>query len=72
MSHSSPEPLATGATRRIPIVVAQGDGIGPEIMSATLRILEAAEVDTRSVTRPPARVPASGSRSLQLLSARCT
>ena len=28
---------------RIPITVAEGDGIGPEIMAATLRILEAAE-----------------------------
>lgn len=28
---------------RIPITVANGDGIGPEIMGATLRILEAAE-----------------------------
>jgi isocitrate dehydrogenase len=28
---------------RIPITVANGDGIGPEIMDATLRILEAAE-----------------------------
>lgn len=28
---------------RIPITVARGDGIGPEIMAATLRILEAAE-----------------------------
>jgi isocitrate dehydrogenase len=27
---------------RIPITVANGDGIGPEIMDATLRILEAA------------------------------
>ncbi len=30
-------------SQRIPITVANGDGIGPEIMSATLRILEAAE-----------------------------
>ena len=28
---------------RIPITVANGDGIGPEIMAATLRILEASE-----------------------------
>ena len=27
---------------KIPITVAHGDGIGPEIMNATLRILEAA------------------------------
>ena len=27
---------------KVPITVAHGDGIGPEIMSATLRILEAA------------------------------
>src|SRR5436189_488856 len=30
-------------TTRIPITVAEGDGIGPEIMAATLRILEAAD-----------------------------
>src|SRR5690242_11499997 len=30
-------------SQRIPITVANGDGIGPEIMAATLRILEAAE-----------------------------
>jgi len=30
-------------SNRIPITVANGDGIGPEIMAATLRILEAAE-----------------------------
>jgi len=30
-------------SNRIPITVANGDGIGPEIMGATLRILEAAE-----------------------------
>ena len=28
-------------SQRIPITVANGDGIGPEIMAATLRILEA-------------------------------
>jgi len=30
-------------SQRIPITVANGDGIGPEIMAATLRILEASE-----------------------------
>jgi len=30
-------------TNKVPITVAYGDGIGPEIMTATLRILEAAE-----------------------------
>src|ERR671919_2931775 len=30
-------------SQRIPITVANGDGIGPEIMAATLRILEAAQ-----------------------------
>jgi isocitrate dehydrogenase len=30
-------------SKRIPITVANGDGIGPEIMAATLRILEASE-----------------------------
>ena len=31
-------------TKTLPIVVAKGDGIGPEIMEATLKILEAANV----------------------------
>jgi isocitrate dehydrogenase len=31
----------TAASRTIPVTVARGDGIGPEIMSATLRVLEA-------------------------------
>ena len=31
-------------TKRIPITVAYGDGIGPEIMTATLKILDAAKV----------------------------
>ena len=29
-------------TKKVPITVAHGDGIGPEIMAATLKILEAA------------------------------
>jgi isocitrate dehydrogenase len=40
-------------TRRImhktPITVAYGDGIGPEIMQATLRILEAAGAAVKDV-----------------------
>jgi isocitrate dehydrogenase len=32
------------ATKPLPVVVAKGDGIGPEIMEATLKILEAANV----------------------------
>lgn len=32
------------STKTLPIVVAKGDGIGPEIMDATLKILEAANV----------------------------
>ena len=35
-------PTKNTTTLPIPITVAEGDGIGPEIMSATLRILEAA------------------------------
>lgn len=31
-------------TKALPVVVAKGDGIGPEIMDATLKILEAANV----------------------------
>ena len=31
-------------TKPLPVVVAKGDGIGPEIMDATLKILEAANV----------------------------
>ena len=30
--------------KKTPITVAHGDGIGPEIMNATLQILEAAEL----------------------------
>lgn len=33
------------AHKNIPIVVAEGDGIGPEIMEATLRILDAAQAN---------------------------
>lgn len=36
------DPINTSTTLPIPITVAEGDGIGPEIMKATLRILEAA------------------------------
>ena len=41
---SAPPQAATAGTSRVktPITVAHGDGIGPEIMKATLRILEAA------------------------------
>ncbi len=35
-------PLVTGARAAVPVTVARGDGIGPEIMDATLRILAAA------------------------------
>ena len=37
-------------TIKTPITLAYGDGIGPEIMSATLKILEAAnaQIDTRN------------------------
>jgi isocitrate dehydrogenase len=34
--------LARGSTTRTPVAIAEGDGIGPEIMQATLRVLEAA------------------------------
>jgi len=34
--------IMQGKAKPVPIVVAQGDGIGPEIMSATLQVLEAA------------------------------
>lgn len=38
-------------TKKVPITVAEGDGIGPEIMAATLRILEAsgAQLDIHKV-----------------------
>lgn len=35
--------MSNAALQHIPIAVARGDGIGPEIMDATLRILEAAQ-----------------------------
>ena len=34
--------LTTTGTNKVPVTVAYGDGIGPEIMDATLRIIEAA------------------------------
>lgn len=34
--------MSTNGTAKVPITVAYGDGIGPEIMDATLRIIEAA------------------------------
>ncbi|MDT0633115.1 NADP-dependent isocitrate dehydrogenase [Rubrivirga sp. S365] len=40
-------PPPTTATEPVPIAVAYGDGIGPEIVEATLRILEAAEAPLR-------------------------
>ena len=40
-------PPETAAAEPTPIAVAYGDGIGPEIMEATLRILEAAEAPLR-------------------------
>ena len=36
------ESQTTSSLPPVPITVARGDGIGPEIMAATLRILEAA------------------------------
>lgn len=38
----SPSPAPAGSTNAIPVTVAPGDGIGPEIMEATLRILDVA------------------------------
>ena len=43
MPHPDAETLPAPPTSATPIAVAHGDGIGPEIMDATLRILEAAE-----------------------------
>ncbi len=43
MTRLDSAPAPASASTRIPIVIARGDGIGPEIMDATLRILEAAE-----------------------------
>lgn len=39
---SSSASTSTPSSHRIPVAVAYGDGIGPEIMTATLRILDAA------------------------------
>lgn len=51
MSRAETAVVPASSSTRIPIVVARGDGIGPEIMEATLRILEAAEtpLETREV-----------------------
>ena len=40
--HTAPTPQGTSNRRPIPVTVAYGDGIGPEIIGATLRILDAA------------------------------
>ncbi len=44
-------PPRTAVTPRVPIVAAPGDGIGPEIMTAVLRIIEAAgaRLDVRTI-----------------------
>ena len=39
--------LEPSADHSIPVTVARGDGIGPEIMDATLRVLEAAGAPLR-------------------------
>ena len=39
---TSPDSTGTAGLQPVPVTVARGDGIGPEIMAATLRILEAA------------------------------
>jgi isocitrate dehydrogenase len=41
-SASGTAPAAPGVPARVPVTVARGDGIGPEIMDAALRVLEAA------------------------------
>lgn len=41
---ASPKNLLNKPTKPLKIVIAKGDGIGPEIMDATLKILEAANV----------------------------
>ncbi|MBK6266271.1 NADP-dependent isocitrate dehydrogenase [Marivirga sp. S37H4] len=41
---ASPESVLNKPTKPLQIVIAKGDGIGPEIMDATLKILEAANV----------------------------
>jgi hypothetical protein len=45
-----------------PITVAYGDGIGPEIMSATLRVLAAAGAAIRLASRAPPGTPCAGPR----------
>ncbi|RYZ23005.1 MAG: NADP-dependent isocitrate dehydrogenase [Chitinophagaceae bacterium] len=49
-TQTEPRTTQPAAKQKVPITVAYGDGIGPEIMSATLRVLEAAgaglEIDT--------------------------
>ena len=43
---------------KTPITVAHGDGIGPEIMAATLQILEAAGADR--ITKPKPKIKKRG------------
>jgi isocitrate dehydrogenase len=40
----NPTPIARRASSLLPIAVASGDGIGPEIMSAALHVFNAARV----------------------------
>ncbi len=47
MIDPSPRVATSGQKPPVPITVARGDGIGPEIMDATLRILEAAGAPLR-------------------------
>ncbi|MEM6336516.1 MAG: NADP-dependent isocitrate dehydrogenase [Bacteroidota bacterium] len=47
---STPPAMSPEAQTPIPVSVAHGDGIGPEIMEATLRILDAAQVPLRYET----------------------
>ena len=46
------QPRTAAAGRAVPVAVSHGDGIGPEIMDATLRVLEAggAAIDQRPIT----------------------
>ena len=61
-----PESKPSGTAKPVPITVAYGDGIGPEIMEATLSILKAAgarlEIDQIEIgekSTSPAILPVS-------------
>jgi isocitrate dehydrogenase len=57
-------PSEETSNRPVPVAVAPGDGIGPEIMAATLRVLQAAGagIEPRTVEEKAQRLETDGWR----------